>query len=102
MARPPCRSPHCETGEPMRCRGSGVVMSALLASSLMLVPAQLADALADAPNCLEFISRTPTLSPPDGASYGGPISGDGRYVLFASEATNLGVTDTNGAVRDVF
>ena len=85
----------------MRCRGSVVVIAALLAS-FMLVPAPLADALADAPNCLEFISRTPTLSPPDGASYGGPISGDGRYVLFASEATNLGVTDTNGAIRDVF
>ena len=86
----------------MRCRGSVVVIASFLASSLMLAPAQLADALADAPNCLEFISRTATLLPPDGASYGGPISGDGRSVLFASEATNLGPTDTNAAVRDVF
>ena len=86
----------------MRCRGSVVVIASFLASSLMLAPAQLADALADAPNCLEFISRTSTLSAPDGPSYGGPISADGRYVLFASEATNLGPTDTNGAIRDVF
>lgn len=38
----------------------------------------------------------------DGASYGPPsISGDGRYVAFYSDATNLVADDTNG-VRDVF
>ena len=85
----------------MRARGSVVVIAVLVASSLMLAPAELADALADAPNCLEFISRTSTVNPPDGPSYGGPLSDDGRFVLFTSDAANLGVTDTNGAGRDV-
>lgn len=86
----------------MRFRGSVVAVAVLFASSLMLAPAQLADALADAPNCLELISRTATAEAPNGASYGGPISDDSRYVAFASEATNLPATDTNGAERDVF
>jgi Tol biopolymer transport system component len=38
----------------------------------------------------------------NGASYqGSPISANGRYVAFASDATNLVVGDTNGA-RDIF
>lgn len=36
----------------------------------------------------------------DGASYGGPISGDGRFVAFTSEATNLVDTDGNGVADD--
>jgi Tol biopolymer transport system component len=37
----------------------------------------------------------------DGASYGPSLSRDGRFVAFASEATNLAARDTNG-VADVF
>jgi Tol biopolymer transport system component len=38
---------------------------------------------------------------PDDYSYAGPVSADGRYVLFGSYATNLVPGDTNGAI-DVF
>jgi Tol biopolymer transport system component len=38
---------------------------------------------------------------PDGISYTASISGDGRFVVFTSDATNLVVDDTN-AVSDVF
>ena len=48
----------------MRRRRSVFVVAALLASSLMLAPTELAEALADAPNCLELISRTSTLAAP--------------------------------------
>lgn len=37
----------------------------------------------------------------DGNSYGSTISGNGRYIAFTSEATNLVVGDQNGA-RDLF
>ena len=37
----------------------------------------------------------------DGRSYAASISADGRFVAFASEATNLAASDTNGA-SDVF
>jgi Tol biopolymer transport system component len=37
----------------------------------------------------------------DGSSYGAAISGDGRYVAFSSDATNLVARDTNN-VPDVF
>ncbi len=37
----------------------------------------------------------------DGASFDPSISGDGRFVAFSSDATNLVANDTNGA-RDVF
>lgn len=39
--------------------------------------------------------------PGNGASYEPAISGDGRYVVFSSTATNLGANDTNNA-SDVF
>jgi hypothetical protein len=38
---------------------------------------------------------------PDGVNTGGRISGDGRFVVFASQATNLVAGDTNGST-DVF
>jgi hypothetical protein len=38
---------------------------------------------------------------PDGANTGGTISGDGRFVVFASGATNLVAGDTNASL-DVF
>ena len=85
----------------MRSRGWVAVDAAVLSSSLFFAPAPQADALADAFNCLELTSGGQTVRPPDGTSAGGPIWDDGRSVLFASAATNLGVTDANGAVRDV-
>lgn len=39
--------------------------------------------------------------PPSAIGYGPSVSGNGRFVAFASEATNLVAGDTNGA-RDVF
>lgn len=46
-------------------------------------------------------------SPSSGGSANGPttevdVSGDGRYVAFASEATNLLTADANGVASDVF
>ena len=38
----------------------------------------------------------------NGPSESPSISNDGRYVAFASRATNLGVPDANGAVEDIF
>ena len=38
---------------------------------------------------LELISAAPTGTPPNGFSYSGTISGDGRFVVFGSKATNL-------------
>ena len=51
----------------MRSRCSVAVIAALIASSLLPTPAKLADASADVPNPLEYISRPQTLDAPDGA-----------------------------------
>ncbi len=37
----------------------------------------------------------------NGESSSPDLSADGRYVVFKSEATNLGVTDTNGVIADI-
>lgn len=47
------------------------------------------------------ISLSQTGSQGNGASYGGAISADGRYVAFVSDASNLVAGDTNG-VSDIF
>jgi Tol biopolymer transport system component len=47
------------------------------------------------------ISQTPDGSDADGASSAAAVSGNGRFVAFTSEATNLVPSDTNG-VSDVF
>ena len=47
------------------------------------------------------VSRRTDGRPANGRSYLPAISGDGRYVAFVSEATNLVASDTNGAA-DVF
>lgn len=48
-----------------------------------------------------MVSRTPGGNEPDGASYGGAISADGRYVTYTSEADDLTTDDFNGR-SDVF
>jgi len=76
----------------MRSRGSVVVVAVFFASSLMLAPAQLADALADAPNCLELISRTATAEAPNGASYDlrfSEVAGATRYNLYGGTLSSL-------------
>ena len=47
------------------------------------------------------VGRRSDGGPANGRSYLPAISGDGRYVAFVSEATNLAAADTNGAA-DVF
>jgi hypothetical protein len=52
-------------------------------------------------------SETGALTPADGETVGGPhLSDDGRFVAFATDASNLGIGDTNGAtdvyVRDIY
>jgi hypothetical protein len=49
----------------------------------------------------EWISRTPAGGAPDGASDLPQLSADGRFVAFASDASDLAPGDGNG-VRDVF
>lgn len=48
-----------------------------------------------------LISRGPDGRPGDGDSEGAGISGDGRYLVYASAASNLVAGDTNG-VADIF
>jgi len=38
----------------------------------------------------------------NGSSYTHAVSNDGRYIVFDSAATNLGGTDTNGSIRDIY
>jgi Tol biopolymer transport system component len=47
------------------------------------------------------VSRTSAGNEPDGPSFHPAVSGDGRMVAFASQATNLGMRDRN-RVEDVF
>lgn len=54
-----------------------------------------------ASGALECMSVTASGVTGDGASLGPRVSSDGRFVAFASDATNLIALDTNG-VRDVF
>lgn len=49
----------------------------------------------------ERVSTTFSGGQANGISYAGDISPDGRYIVFASDATNIVPGDTNG-VRDVF
>jgi Tol biopolymer transport system component len=48
-----------------------------------------------------IVSQASNGTLPDGASFSASISGDGRFVVFTSDATNLVEDDTN-AVSDVF
>jgi Tol biopolymer transport system component len=48
-----------------------------------------------------LVSATPTGVSGNSTSWGGSISGNGRYVLFTSHASDLILNDTNGAA-DVF
>ncbi|MBM3992398.1 MAG: hypothetical protein FJ298_15550 [Planctomycetes bacterium] len=54
-----------------------------------------------ASGALECVSLTAAGATGDGASLGPRISADGRFVAFASDATDLVTGDTNG-LRDVF
>jgi Tol biopolymer transport system component len=47
------------------------------------------------------VATTTTGAHPNGGSYGAVLSGDGKYVVFNSDATDLVPNDTNG-VQDVF
>ncbi len=46
--------------------------------------------------------RVASAGQPNGASANPQISGDGRFVAFETEATNLGSADANGHVRDIY
>ena len=46
--------------------------------------------------------RVAAAGQPNGASANAQISGSGRYVAFETQATNLGPSDPNGHVRDVY
>ena len=48
-----------------------------------------------------LVSRSAGGALGSGASHAGSISGDGRYIVFASDAANLVFGDTNG-LRDIF
>lgn len=52
-------------------------------------------------NWVELLSVSSTGAPANGPSLEAAISGDGRYVVFRSSATNLVAGDTNGA-EDIF
>jgi hypothetical protein len=64
-----------------------------------LTDVYLADTVA---GTMRLVSQGLGGQPADGASSAVDISDDGRYVAFASEATNLVTDDTNGAASDVF
>lgn len=49
-----------------------------------------------------LVSRTPDGDPGDGDSDNAAVSGDGRFVVFDSTATNLVDDDLNGTTSDVF
>ena len=51
---------------------------------------------------IELISRPSTGGAANGRTTEVDVSGDGRFVVFASEATNLLSTDANGIESDVF
>ena len=50
---------------------------------------------------VSLISRTPGGAPANGFNYGPSISGNGRFIAFSSDASDLAQPDTNGAT-DVF
>lgn len=53
-------------------------------------------------HALQRVSVTSAGAPAEGNSVDVALSGDGRVVLFTSEATNLAAPDANGALTDVF
>jgi hypothetical protein len=67
----------------------------------LLAGALLAPAAASA-GSLELVSTTAGGGPADGTSFVPVASENGRYVAFASRATNLVTGDANGAVIDAF
>lgn len=50
----------------------------------------------------EWITHTPTGKAANGNSYNPSISGDGRYVTFASTATNLGPGGSGNGIKDIY
>lgn len=50
----------------------------------------------------EWITHTPTGKAANGNSYTPSISGDGRYVTFASTATNLGPGGSGKGIKDIY
>ena len=53
-------------------------------------------------NTTEWITHTPTGGAANGNSYSPSISGNGRYVAFASQATNLGPGGSGNGIRDIY
>jgi hypothetical protein len=76
---------------------SVIMLLALLAG---LTPGAVLPAYA-APGDLTRVSVDSSGAQANGSSYGGQLSGDGRYVAFASGAPNLVADDTNN-VEDIF
>jgi Tol biopolymer transport system component len=53
-------------------------------------------------NTTEWITHSSTGGAANGNSYVPSISGDGRYVVFASKATNLGKGGSGNGIKDIF
>lgn len=53
-------------------------------------------------NTTEWITQTPTGGAANGNSYSPSISGDGRYVAFVSQATNLGPGGSGNGIKDIY
>ncbi len=51
---------------------------------------------------IEWITHTPSGGAANGNSYLPTISADGRYVTFASSATNLGPGGSGGGIKDIY
>lgn len=51
---------------------------------------------------IEWITHTPSGGAANGNSYVPTISADGRYVTFASSATNLGPGGSGGGIKDIY
>lgn len=82
----------------------GLVLSVLAIFGLTFGLSYMDKAAASAPGVNKLISDHVSGTWTDGASYMGlpqSVSGDGRYVAFSSDASNLVASDTNG-IKDVF
>ncbi|MEN6591928.1 MAG: chitobiase/beta-hexosaminidase C-terminal domain-containing protein [Methanobacterium sp.] len=53
-------------------------------------------------NVTEWITHTPSGKAANGNSYSPSISGNGRYVAFASQATNLGPGGSGNGIKDIY
>jgi uncharacterized repeat protein (TIGR01451 family) len=86
-------------------RKNHLALTLALSISLILIALTLATpapAVAQGGGDLTLVSVATDGSPGDYASFNPSISADGRYVAFASGATNLVASDANGATRDIF